>query len=69
MKQAIDIFWSIMEFAVPLALGLAYEARSPGSTRWGGRRTGNLGLAAFDPVIRRRSDRYLSPGEPAGLLT
>lgn len=28
MKQAIDIFWSIMEFAVPLALALAYEARA-----------------------------------------
>ena len=28
MKQAIDTFWSIMEFAVPLALALAYEARA-----------------------------------------
>ena len=28
MKSAIDTFWSIMEFAVPLALALAYEARS-----------------------------------------
>jgi cytochrome c oxidase assembly factor CtaG len=28
MKQALDIFWSIMEFAVPLALALAYEARA-----------------------------------------
>jgi cytochrome c oxidase assembly factor CtaG len=28
LKQAIDIFWSIMEFAVPLALALAYEARA-----------------------------------------
>ena len=24
----IDTFWSIMEFAVPLALALAYEARA-----------------------------------------
>lgn len=28
MKSAIDTFWSIMEFAVPLALALAYEARA-----------------------------------------
>ena len=28
MKAAIDTFWSIMEFAVPLALALAYEARA-----------------------------------------
>jgi putative membrane protein len=28
MKHAIDVFWSIMEFAVPLALALAYEARA-----------------------------------------
>lgn len=28
MKQAIDTFWSIMEFAVPLALALAYEKRA-----------------------------------------
>src|SRR6202000_318438 len=28
MKQALDVFWSIMEFAVPLALALAYEARA-----------------------------------------
>jgi putative membrane protein len=28
MKQALDTFWSIMEFAVPLALALAYEARA-----------------------------------------
>src|ERR1700710_1129069 len=28
MKQALDLFWSIMEFAVPLALALAYEARA-----------------------------------------
>jgi putative membrane protein len=28
MSQAIDTFWSIMEFAVPLALALAYEKRA-----------------------------------------
>ncbi len=28
MSSAIDTFWSIMEFAVPLALALAYEARA-----------------------------------------
>jgi putative membrane protein len=28
VKQAIDTFWSIMEFAVPLALALGYEARA-----------------------------------------
>jgi cytochrome c oxidase assembly factor CtaG len=28
MKHAIDVFWSIMEFAVPLALALLYEARA-----------------------------------------
>lgn len=28
MKQAIDTFWSIMEFAVPLALALLYEGRA-----------------------------------------
>jgi len=28
VKSAIDTFWSIMEFAVPLALALAYEARA-----------------------------------------
>jgi putative membrane protein len=28
MKQALDTFWSIMEFAVPLALALAYEKRA-----------------------------------------
>jgi putative membrane protein len=28
MSQVIDTFWSIMEFAVPLALALAYEKRA-----------------------------------------
>jgi len=28
VSSAIDTFWSIMEFAVPLALALAYEARA-----------------------------------------
>src|SRR4029077_13051510 len=28
MTRALDVFWSIMEFAVPLALALAYEARA-----------------------------------------
>jgi len=28
LKSALDTFWSIMEFAVPLALALVYEARA-----------------------------------------
>jgi putative membrane protein len=45
MKQAIDTFWSIMEFAVPLALALAYEARA--------RKLGNEGRPV--PVWRQVS--------------